>query len=289
FHLRDDARWSNGRPLVADDFVYSYARVLHPLTASMNADTLLRLLHAREYNAGTARVVLADAAPFRKGQVVVAAERDAADPHTGPNARRARRPAPLRADPDAGAEVWAVAPAGADLTVVDRRCSAGACWAYVYLPGGEGTYGWTPLADLVAPNDERLYKVKAIDGPTEGTVAGRDLLMLPELLGVSAPDPHTLVIETEGPTPYLLDLTLQRPFRPVPREVASRWPRTWSTVRHIVGSGPFRLAAHRPRDKVELVRSPTFWDAGHVRLARVTFLSIESQAVAASVYYQGGC
>lgn len=294
FHLRPTARWSNGRPLVAEDFVYSFARLLHPLTASPNADAMLHLRHAKEYNAGTARMVLADAGPFRAGQVVVSVDPvpgggDKTAPGAGPNLRVARAATPLRAGPSADAETWATAPAGAELTVIERRCLPDGCWAYLHLPGDEGRYGWAPLAVLDAPNDDRPYPVRAAGGTAEGTVRGRDLLMLPEVLGVSAPDPHTLVLETEGPTPYLLSLTLQRAFRPVPREAASRWPRTWTRPEHIVSSGPFHLAELRLRDKVELTRSPTFWDAEHVRLGRVTFLSIESQAVAANIYYQGSC
>ena len=34
FHLREDARWSNGQPLTAGDFVYSWRRALLPDTAS---------------------------------------------------------------------------------------------------------------------------------------------------------------------------------------------------------------------------------------------------------------
>lgn len=34
FHLREDAKWSNGDPVTADDFVYSFQRAVDPATAS---------------------------------------------------------------------------------------------------------------------------------------------------------------------------------------------------------------------------------------------------------------
>ncbi|EPE6798010.1 ABC transporter substrate-binding protein, partial [Vibrio alginolyticus] len=34
FHLRKDAKWSNGEPVTADDFVYSLRRAVDPKTAS---------------------------------------------------------------------------------------------------------------------------------------------------------------------------------------------------------------------------------------------------------------
>jgi ABC-type oligopeptide transport system substrate-binding subunit len=70
FHLRRDARWSNGRALTADDFVYSLARVAHPLTASARAETVWKVKNAEPYTAGTAKLVLRDAPPFRAGDVV---------------------------------------------------------------------------------------------------------------------------------------------------------------------------------------------------------------------------
>ncbi|MCE1736980.1 ABC transporter substrate-binding protein, partial [Enterobacter hormaechei] len=40
FHLRKDAKWSNGDPVTAQDFVYSWRRVVDPNTASPYASFL---------------------------------------------------------------------------------------------------------------------------------------------------------------------------------------------------------------------------------------------------------
>ena len=34
FHLRDDAKWSNGDPVTADDFVFAFRRIMDPATAA---------------------------------------------------------------------------------------------------------------------------------------------------------------------------------------------------------------------------------------------------------------
>ncbi|MBX4288950.1 hypothetical protein K4G89_22355, partial [Mycobacterium tuberculosis] len=34
FHLRKDAKWSNGEPVTAQDFVYSWQRLVDPKTTS---------------------------------------------------------------------------------------------------------------------------------------------------------------------------------------------------------------------------------------------------------------
>ncbi len=281
FFLRHDARWSNGRALTADDFVYSYARVLHPLTGSRHAETMWKIKHGKAYTSGRAKLVLADAPPFRAGDAVETTEDAAPDP----NLRRARAALALRAAPDPGAEVWATVPPGTELTVVDTRPG----WLYLYRADGDGVYAWAPAGALDSPHAERAYAVRSLDDDRRGTVAGRDLLLVPEVLGVRAPAPDVLDIETDGPVPYFLDLTLQQSFRPVPREATSRRPRDWVRPEHIVTSGPFHLRAWRMRDRVELDRSATFWGRAGVRLERLTFYSMGNQAAIANVYYQGGC
>lgn len=49
FHLRADARWSTGRRITAHDFVYSWRRVLDPVTASEYAGQLFYLKNAEAY------------------------------------------------------------------------------------------------------------------------------------------------------------------------------------------------------------------------------------------------
>jgi ABC-type oligopeptide transport system substrate-binding subunit len=52
FQLRADARWSNGTPVTAQDFVYSMQRLLDPATASRYATILYPVRNAEEINSG---------------------------------------------------------------------------------------------------------------------------------------------------------------------------------------------------------------------------------------------
>jgi ABC-type oligopeptide transport system substrate-binding subunit len=52
FHLRPGLVWSDGTPLTARDFVYSWRRVVRPETASRNASLLYPLLNAEAINKG---------------------------------------------------------------------------------------------------------------------------------------------------------------------------------------------------------------------------------------------
>jgi ABC-type oligopeptide transport system substrate-binding subunit len=53
FHLRPGLTWSDGRPLVAEDFRWSWIRVLKPQTAAKYSGLLSPILNAEEFNAGT--------------------------------------------------------------------------------------------------------------------------------------------------------------------------------------------------------------------------------------------
>jgi ABC-type oligopeptide transport system substrate-binding subunit len=50
FHLRANARWSNGEPITAHDFVYSLRRALDPAFAARNSYMAYYVLHAQGYN-----------------------------------------------------------------------------------------------------------------------------------------------------------------------------------------------------------------------------------------------
>jgi oligopeptide transport system substrate-binding protein len=67
FHLRD-AKWSDGVPVTADDFVYSYRRILDPKTASIYAYLVTLLKNGQAVNDGKAPLTAVGAA--------------APDPHT---------------------------------------------------------------------------------------------------------------------------------------------------------------------------------------------------------------
>ncbi len=52
FHLRDDVPWSDGKIVRAQDFEYSWKRILNPKTAAEYAYILFDILNAEEYNRG---------------------------------------------------------------------------------------------------------------------------------------------------------------------------------------------------------------------------------------------
>lgn len=52
FHLRPEAKWSNGDPVTAGDFVFAYRRILHPRFAAEYAYFLYALKHGQAFAEG---------------------------------------------------------------------------------------------------------------------------------------------------------------------------------------------------------------------------------------------
>jgi oligopeptide transport system substrate-binding protein len=52
FHFRADARWSNGEPVTADDFAFSYQRMLSPGLGAQYAEMLYVIEGARAFHSG---------------------------------------------------------------------------------------------------------------------------------------------------------------------------------------------------------------------------------------------
>src|SRR5437773_7238144 len=88
FHLRKNARWSNGEPINANDFVYSVRRGLSPEMASRTAYLAYYIKYGQAYNEG--RVFVRDP---NTGQFLL--ERD----FEGNPAETSAQPVPLTAKP----------------------------------------------------------------------------------------------------------------------------------------------------------------------------------------------
>jgi len=314
FHLRHDARWSNGRAVTAYDVAHSAFRVAHPLTASPNADTLAPIKGATAYLLRRGFVMRRAVGPLAAGDVVeLAGEAD-----VDPNARTGTQPLALRDLGAAPGAAYATVPAGEIVTLMmttGGRATLpspdGVAWGYVlWQRDAEGVGGWIPARELDGePNGDRGVAVRRApakdtpglpSGPAPGPSGGdgerpitrvhaRDLVHGTDALGIAIPDPYTTVFETADPTPYFLALTENRALRPTPIEAWSRWPRRWDRPEHIVTSGPFHLVAWKERDRVELVRSPTYWGRGQVKLERFTALSMDDQTASTNTYFTGGC
>lgn len=129
---------------------------------------------------------------------------------------------------------------------------------------------------LAAQNAGMLYVIRGAEAYNQGVT--RDFSQV----GVKAIDAHTLRVTLKHPTPYFLSLLAHPAFYPVPLATIARYGSTtergnrWTRPGHLVGNGPFVLKTWKPNEEILVTKSPTYWDAAHVRLHAVRFHPIDS-------------
>ena len=101
-------------------------------------------------------------------------------------------------------------------------------------------------------------------------------------VGVAAQSPGVLRVTLEHPTPYFLSLLTHSAWLPVPVATIARHGgiaergNPWTRPGKLVGNGPFLLKTWRSSQEILVEKSPTYWDAQHVRLNGIRFRPIDS-------------
>jgi oligopeptide transport system substrate-binding protein len=257
FHLRHTGRWSNGDPIDANDFVYSFRRALAKETASRNASLAMYIKYAQAYN--EQQFFVRDP---QTGQFLLAKDFDdklppeplggkAIDPAKSEYPATAEEPKP---DPD---------------SAFHQRMHS-------------------PIR-LTLPGSEKA-RAKLLDGDAKlkAAVAGKELVpVTAEDLGVEAVDNYTFRISLVQQAPFFLSLLAHQVFRIVPRKVVEKFGDFWTQPEHIVTCGPFKLKTWTPYDKLVLERDPMYWDAATVKLDEIYFYPITDQHTMMNLYKVG--
>jgi oligopeptide transport system substrate-binding protein len=257
FHLRTTGRWSNGDPIDANDFVYSFRRALDKKTASHNVSLTLSLKYAQAVNEEL--VFVRDK---QTGQFLL--ERDFEEnPPVEPissspidQAKSEYLPDPNETAPDPD-------------TAFHHQMH-------------------TPLR-LTLPGDEKA-RTKSLEAnpKLKAAVAGKEIVPVrPEDLGIEAVDKYTVRLYLKQPAPFFLGLLAYQVFRLVPRKVVEQWGDQWTQPEHIVTCGPFKLKTWVPYDKIILERDPMYWDAKNVKLDEIHFYPILDNATVMNLYKVG--
>jgi oligopeptide transport system substrate-binding protein len=254
FHIRKAARWSDGRPVTAPDFVYSWRRMQEPAVGSEYAYIMHMVRYAEAFNTHQDQGK-ALTGPVLEALDELVAKHPVAIPQRAVRelASKQNLHAVLKGTPDPLLRAF-LTRAAADLAAADARALRRA---------------------LAAEGARRaaLYAEAARHFGVDG--------------GVFAKDDHTLVVELVAPTPYFLELTAFHSFYPVPRWVVERSSRDWFLPKTIVGNGPFRLVSWQVGARLRLERSPTYWGKDQVRLGSIEALSTENLTTALNLYLTG--
>ncbi len=253
FHLRPDARWTDGRTVTAADFVYAWKRLLDPTTAAEYAYILFPIRYAEALNTADG---YADALSGPVMSALGQLKREHANGLSGREwqvfVSKNHLNEPLRNEHDPRLD-----------ELLSRRTRPVTAVDLEWL---RGIVGAVAVRQRAAAADARVHFGK--DG------------------GVFAPDARTLVVELRAATPYFLQLTSFFSTLPVPSWVVEARGRRddWFLPEHIVTNGPFRLSRWLLNDHIRLVRNDSYWGRAEVKLRSIDALATESDTTALNLY-----
>ena len=272
FHMRPTAKWSNGDPVTANDFWWSWRRTLHPETASQYAYQLHYIVGAQEFN-------LARVKPGEEVEAELPDRRDALQPFPrGTIVRGTLKSLHQPPEPQ-------LPPGASD----DQKSQAQATWKskWVYVVETEkGTrlFAKNPLAALGAasslqPPPPALDKLE------------RCLQVLPDFektVGVKAESPQKLVVTLKARTPYFLDLVAYYPLYPVHQKcVEAHGTPNWTRPENIISNGAFKLKFRRIRDRIRMVKNEHYWDKDRVKVNIIDAMAIKGETTSFNRYHNG--
>lgn len=264
FELRKNAQWSDGQPLTADDFLFSFRRLLTPALAS---DYSFMLYYIK------------DAEPYHKSQ---------------------RSYLLFRKDANFTKDLWASlknvdfgpneeAEKGSFNFIGLDRLNINKLENLIKMPS---LFEWP---ENVSPEIQRSLIMKNLnfEKNDRGNLKKEELKDLWELIqfGATAPDPHTLRVKLNSPIPFLPEITKHYTWYPVPMHAVLKHGKIgdrftdWTKPDNLVSNGAFVLKSWKFNDHIEVTRNPLYWDKENVGINGVRFLPITDLYTEDRMYY----
>ncbi|MCE9590180.1 MAG: peptide ABC transporter substrate-binding protein [Planctomycetes bacterium] len=121
-----------------------------------------------------------------------------------------------------------------------------------------------------------------------------------ETVGISSPDPGTLVVRLVRPTPYFLELTQFSAFAPVHAASVEKATSVresvgvletdatyWADPERLVTNGPYLLARRRFKNDLLMTQNPHYWNRAAMRNTSIREVFIADPNMAMLMYKQG--
>jgi len=281
FHIREDARWTNGDPVTATDFAWSWMRFLHPETASEYNYQLFYVRGAEKFN--TVQLAVGD-----KVEVELA---DRKTPELFPRGTIRRGilrdlilPAADTADRDnqeveAADDVEAIS--GKAIFIVEfqnESSSTAATETIAYAVSADGS-----LAGI-----DELKQTYTGNFPLSDIQPCKHVLYDFNEVGIRVLSPQELEVTLNSATAFFPELVAFYPLHPVHRGCVEQYgARRFTKAEHIVSNGPFRLIERRIRDRIRLTKNEQYWNAAEVELESIDVMSIQSETTSLNMYLTG--
>ncbi|MDJ0974665.1 MAG: peptide ABC transporter substrate-binding protein [Planctomycetota bacterium] len=265
FHMREGAKWTNGDPVTAHDFVYAWKRFLAPETAAEYAYLLHIVRHGEAFNTFKGQVEA-----LRKDDGIIAKWKARVDAAKASGDR-----------PEKGlmeAKAWQ---AFLDENKVRDN---------VIRAKDEGLRGLLARVDGALTEADCATALAGLEA--EAARRDQEHKDAVEHLGVdegiwASEDGTKLHIELKAFTPYFLHLTCFYPLFPVHPPTVEANPENWFMPDTIVTNGPFKMDRWVVNQKIRLRRNADHWDADKVELETVDVLAIENRTTSLNLYLTG--
>ncbi|GHC58560.1 peptide ABC transporter substrate-binding protein [Roseibacillus persicicus] len=263
FHLQPEGKWSDGIPVTAHDFAFSYRRLLSPDPnwPAKYAEMLYFIENAENYSKN------------RRGEILMA--RDSSFPTSWETLSQANFRGNEKVD------VSAFANKTFDELTPDQRKKRLASKGLDKLNEKELTYLRDNLSVFDWPDSiSEEVQLATVTRLLENV--GIDLWNKARV-GVNAIDDFTLEIQLRGPVPFLPEITKHYTWYPVPRHIILKhgkintaFASKWTKPGNIVSNGPFKLKTWRTNHVLEVERNPEYWDIEKVHLNGIRYLPISN-------------
>lgn len=248
FHLRPEAKWSDGKPVVAADFVYAWIRGLTAATGARNATILYPIKNGK---------------PFHQGKLKVLAEAE----H-------------LRPIPDIhqrGVEL----PKGTAVSILTEDPKPGEPkpeWLQVEVFQGAPTFEPKAAAEPAPPLRGFVPALSLrLDASVLGMRAVGDHMLEVEL---EEPTPYFLEL-----CAYNSYFPVRRDV--IERWEAAGQPDLWTRKENIVSNGPYMLDTWKFRYELAFVRNPHHWSYDELAIHRIVFIEVEDYHSTMNLYQAG--
>ena len=240
FYLRKNAKWSNGDPVTAHDFVYSYKRILNPKLASQYASMLHGLKNARKYHESN-RVL--DFEILNAGQGYT----------------------------DESEVSLVGSKSGTGFVGLLETNASGSIIGVQILEAGKNYSSYQSIE--ISDENGTGAIIRPIIGSLSWDEANVGAISIDDhTLRLTLENPTPYFLE-------LLNHYSWFPAHPPTIEKFDAFEKqgtAWTRPGNYVGNGPFTLSDHKVNSVIEVKKNPLYWDAQTVSLKGIRFYPIES-------------
>ena len=307
FHLNPDAKWSDGVSVTAEDFVFSYRRMLSPDPnwPAKYSGMLYFLKNAEAYHRNKfGHILCGNDADFPVTWEILRESNFDGDKKISPSKFAEQKYSDLKEQ-----DLKKFAPYLAEDETVDFGKLNEEDLDDSVLSRTEKKILFNNIG-IDKLDKERLLLLKEDPGlvqwaegiSTENQQAVLDRLIAhheagkPNLwgkaqVGVTAVDDFTLKLNLRGPVPFLTEIIKHYTWFPVPKHIVLKhgkintaFSSQWTRPGNIVSNGPFQLKTWRTNHLLEVERNPHYWDAEEVGLDGIRYLPIVNNYTETRMY-----